>query len=287
MSQKAKEYKVVPFPPMRQLIVDVGRVSNRKHGICCLIEVDVTKARRMIREYTRKTGTGLSFTAFLIACIGRAVEADRYIHAYRDWRNRLIVFDDVDVLTYVEIEIEGQKFPLAYIVRAANKKTPRDIHEEIRAVQFRPELSPNVKQWKYVKRFLLLPYFIRRIFYWAVNRNPRAWKKYAGTVYMTAVGMFGTSGGWGIGSSAHTLGIIAGGISEKPALVDGRIEPRELLSLTMEFDHDIIDGAPAARFAQQLKELIESGTVLASACDGRLGLLPLTHSELKSTPAVI
>jgi hypothetical protein len=31
------------------------------------------------------------------------------------------------------------------------------------------------------------------------------------------------------------------------------------LSLTISFDHDIIDGAPAARFTERLKELIESG----------------------------
>jgi hypothetical protein len=29
--------------------------------------------------------------------------------------------------------------------------------------------------------------------------------------------------------------------------------------MTISFDHDIIDGAPAARFAERLKELIESG----------------------------
>jgi pyruvate/2-oxoglutarate dehydrogenase complex dihydrolipoamide acyltransferase (E2) component len=41
--------------------------------------------------------------------------------------------------------------------------------------------------------------------------------------------------------------------------VEGRIEPREILSLTLVFDHDLIDEAPAARFARRLVELIESG----------------------------
>ncbi len=50
-----------------------------------------------------------------------------------------------------------------------------------------------------------------------------------------------------------------GGIGEKPGVVDGRIAIREYLSLTISFDHDTIDGAPAARFTQRLKELIESG----------------------------
>jgi pyruvate/2-oxoglutarate dehydrogenase complex dihydrolipoamide acyltransferase (E2) component len=38
-----------------------------------------------------------------------------------------------------------------------------------------------------------------------------------------------------------------------------RIEVREYLSLTLSMDHDLIDGAPAARFAARLKELIEGG----------------------------
>ncbi len=41
--------------------------------------------------------------------------------------------------------------------------------------------------------------------------------------------------------------------------MDGQIAIREYLSLTISFDHDIIDGAPAARFTERLKELIESG----------------------------
>jgi pyruvate/2-oxoglutarate dehydrogenase complex dihydrolipoamide acyltransferase (E2) component len=41
--------------------------------------------------------------------------------------------------------------------------------------------------------------------------------------------------------------------------IDDRIETRVYLSMTVSIDHDIIDGAPAARFAQRFTELIESG----------------------------
>ena len=41
--------------------------------------------------------------------------------------------------------------------------------------------------------------------------------------------------------------------------MDGQIAIREYLSLTISFDHDIVDSAPAARFTERLKELIESG----------------------------
>jgi pyruvate/2-oxoglutarate dehydrogenase complex dihydrolipoamide acyltransferase (E2) component len=57
----------------------------------------------------------------------------------------------------------------------------------------------------------------------------------------------------------HTLGLTVGGIGEKPGVVEGRIEVREYLSLTIALDHDVVDGAPAARFAQLLRGLIEGG----------------------------
>jgi len=58
---------------------------------------------------------------------------------------------------------------------------------------------------------------------------------------------------------SHSLWITVGGIGEKPGIVSGHIAIREYLSLTISFDHETIDGAPAARFTQRLKELIESG----------------------------
>jgi pyruvate/2-oxoglutarate dehydrogenase complex dihydrolipoamide acyltransferase (E2) component len=193
----------------------------------------------------------------VIACLGQAVETDRSIQAYRNWRNQLIIFDDVDVLTYIEIEVDGQRFPLAHVVRAVNRKSWREIHEEIRGVQANAGETPNARRRESAEWFLLLPAFARNVIYRIVNRSPRIWKKYVGTVYLTAVGMFGTGGGWGIGFSAHTLGVIIGGICEKPVAVKGRVEIRECLNLTADFDHDLTDGAPAARFIDKFKEFLE------------------------------
>ncbi len=66
---------------------------------------------------------------------------------------------------------------------------------------------------------------------------------------------------------------ILGGIAEKPGVVDGNIAIREYLCMTLSFDHDSIDGAPAARFVQRLKELIEGGYGL---CESEVeGLFPV------------
>lgn len=56
-----------------------------------------------------------------------------------------------------------------------------------------------------------------------------------------------------------SLTVTVGGIVEKPGVINGRIEIREYLCLTLSFDHDVIDGASATRFTQGLRELLECG----------------------------
>jgi hypothetical protein len=72
--------------------------------------------------------------------------------------------------------------------------------------------------------------------------------------------MFGEGhSGWGIFPVTQVLGLVVGSIAWKPAVVEGRVEPREILHLTVTFDHNIVDGAPATRFTRRLVELIEDG----------------------------
>jgi pyruvate/2-oxoglutarate dehydrogenase complex dihydrolipoamide acyltransferase (E2) component len=80
-----------------------------------------------------------------------------------------------------------------------------------------------------------------------------------GTVGVTAVGMFGGGAGWGIPATSPTaLMVTVGGIGEKHVVTStGDVVAREFLDLTISVDHDLVDGAPAARFTKRLKELIE------------------------------
>jgi len=255
MVEKHPGYETAPFSKMRQMQAEGMRLGGKKSTIHGLLEVDVSQARRFIADHKAHTGETLSFTAWAITCLGKAVDMDRRVQAYRDWRNRLVIFDEVDVNTVFETEDEGEKVVVAYFVRAANKKTFRQIHDEIRSFQAPGRISAQVKV---MKLFWTLPGFLRRIFYWVVFHNPHLLKKSFCTVAMSAVGMFGKGGGWGIPVANHTLSVILGGIAEKLVLVDGRLESREYLCVTVSFDHCIVDGAPATRFAQRFKELLES-----------------------------
>jgi pyruvate/2-oxoglutarate dehydrogenase complex dihydrolipoamide acyltransferase (E2) component len=256
VTDKNKGYQVVPFPTARNVIIDAGRLAIRRHIIYALLELDITRARKIMREHKAQTGESLSFTAFLVTCLAKAIAAHPAVQAYRNWRNQLVIFDDVDVVTIIETEVDHVALP--HIIRAANQKTFRQIHDEIRTIQASPKRSAQTGVL-----FDLgprLPTFMRNLFYWGVHQNPHWFKDLEGTAMVTSVGMFGRGSGWGLAFLPyHTLGLTVGGIAEKPGVVDGRIEIREVMNLTIAFDHDIVDGAPAARFSQKLKELIESG----------------------------
>ena len=79
MSTNHAEYSVLPFPRERQVIVEGGRIAAQRHTVHGLIEVDVTEPRRVIREHKARTGETLSFTAFVVACLGKAVDENKMV----------------------------------------------------------------------------------------------------------------------------------------------------------------------------------------------------------------
>lgn len=251
------DFQIVPLPKTRRAIHDMLREGKRKHMVHGLLEIDVTTPRQQIRDYADKAGERVSFTAFMIACLGQAVDENKMLHGYRSWRNQLVIFDDVDVNTQIERDVDGRKWVMPYIIRAANKKGLLEIHRELRAAQVKSlDGARELKQYEW---YLMLPGFLRRFFWWGLRRSPKYTRRIAGTVGVTAIGMFGKSGGWGIPITTQTLLLTLGGIAEKPGVIDGQIVIREYISLTISFDHDIVDGAPAARFSQRLADLVENG----------------------------
>jgi len=243
---------------LRRTALDAGRLGRRKHIVHALIEVDVTAPRATIREHLAATGEKLSFTAWVIYCLGRAIALHPHLHAYLSWRRRVVIFEHVTINTMVEVEAGGISLPMPHVLKRVDQRDYRDISAELRSVQRNPRDTPG---WQYLHRMLRLPGVVRRSFAWVVTRVPRSFRAHSGSVLVTAVGMFGDGSGWGIPKPSQTLTVTLGGIAEKPGIIDGRIEPREVLNVTISIDHDIVDGAPAARFIDEFRRRLERGIV--------------------------
>jgi pyruvate dehydrogenase E2 component (dihydrolipoamide acetyltransferase) len=58
-------------------------------------------------------------------------------------------------------------------------------------------------------------------------------------------------------------GILAiGGVEAKPVVIDGEIEIRQRMRVTMSCDHRVIDGATGAKFLQAVKLFFENPLLL-------------------------
>lgn len=266
-------FQEIPFPPWRTMVSDTVRIGMKQHRIPILVEVDVTAARAAIETRHTETGEGLSFTGWVIACLGKAVHEQPRVHAVRRGRHTLVLFQDVDVGIMVHRQIEGRDPPeyvlQPYLIRKANEKTVEAIHAEIRAAQAKRlgttgstrTRNRGLPSARTMRLFASLPFFLRKLLYWdRLLGGPFRIKRTMGTVAVTSVGMFGKVGGgsnWGLPITYQPLIVALGAIARKPAVVGDRIEPREFIGITVVFDHDVVDGAPMAMFLQRLRELME------------------------------
>jgi pyruvate/2-oxoglutarate dehydrogenase complex dihydrolipoamide acyltransferase (E2) component len=260
------QFYEIPYPSSRQLTFDVGKIGLAKHHVRALLEVDVTEGRRRIKQ-SRQAGRKISFTAWLIKSIANCVVLHPPIAGANDAkRNRVLVFEDVDVSIVVEKEVQGARVPLPYVIRKADKKTLCEIQEEIESAK-----SQTVKgEGDYVlgegqnalgmKLFVRLPQWLRVILMrLLVLNHPRRVKDMMGTVMITTAGMVGHTRGWIMPFGMHPLCLAFGSLNEQAAVYKGEIQKREILHLTVLIDHDVIDGVPAARFVEDLVKKLQAG----------------------------
>lgn len=137
MDRQRHGYKVVSYPKVRRILALMYPAVQRKPMIHGLLEVDVTKARELLRDHKAKTGESLSFTAFIATCLARAIDENKSLQACRKGSKHLVLFDAVDIAIPIEREMAEQKQPIIYIIRGANNKTFQEIHHEIRALRER------------------------------------------------------------------------------------------------------------------------------------------------------
>jgi pyruvate/2-oxoglutarate dehydrogenase complex dihydrolipoamide acyltransferase (E2) component len=244
----------------------LGRIGLGKHHVKALLEVDVTEARKLIKQ-NRHTGRKISFFAWLIKVIADCVVLHPPIAGINHAKsNKVLVFDDVDISIVVEKNINGAQVPLPYVIRKADQKTLYDIYEEIESAK--SETIENEGNYvlgeKYsatgMRLFVHLPQWLRlimlRVF---ILNNPQRLKSIMGTVMITTVGMVGHTHGWIIPFSMHPVCLAFGSLNEQPLVYRGEIHKREILHLTILIDHDVIDGVPAARFVDELVKRLETG----------------------------
>lgn len=240
---------------LRKVIVDIGAAASRRHAIPAWFSADLTTVLPQLGHR--------SLTVYVAGTLARALSRHPRLHAARDLRGRIVLFDDVDMNISVEVEAEGQPFPMNHVLRSVQSRSLDDLQAEVQSVKTHPERSPTAGRAASLRAYLVLPPPLRSRLLGSVRRFPVRQKVLMGTVGLTSVGMYGGGGGLGLPFLVHTLDVLVGGLETQAGYDgDGTLGPRKHLSISVQADHDIVDGAPLARFLAELREDLEQGRAL-------------------------
>jgi pyruvate/2-oxoglutarate dehydrogenase complex dihydrolipoamide acyltransferase (E2) component len=250
-----KAYKKVPLSIGRQMVAASASVTKEKNTIHSMTEVDITIPRLLIKDYYEKTRIKLSFTAYIVTCLATTISKYPQFNSFIKGR-KILLLDDITISVLVEREIAGENVPEPIGIIQAQKKTYLQIHEEIREAQ---KGKGNQLESLSGKKWLrLIPSSILKLLIRIADKNIPMAKKY-GKIAVTAIGMHCKEPIWFVPHGSATVLLTIGSINKKVIELDNQFVSREHLCLTVSFDHDIIDGAPAARFMNDLINEIKCG----------------------------
>jgi pyruvate/2-oxoglutarate dehydrogenase complex dihydrolipoamide acyltransferase (E2) component len=260
-SQPAAEwgYGLRRVPPERQPVLDRLAGASRRFQVHALLELDVTQAARIVAADSR-----LSWTGFVIASVARAVAQHPEVNS-RMAGTAILYFDRVDVGATVERHWQGRTVLDVVMIPAADRKSCAEVSEILHRAKFGPgEPHP---QGGLTRVLMRLPAPLRRAGMRMVARRPSVAAMFGPAVGVTSVGMFTRSWGWAIPVAPLTVTVTVGGVADRPVVRHGEIVARATLPLTLSFDHAVIDGAPAARFTETLRTVVETAAAFSVASD--------------------
>jgi pyruvate dehydrogenase E2 component (dihydrolipoamide acetyltransferase) len=94
----------------------------------------------------------------------------------------------------------------------------------------------------------------------AHSRRLTADQSASGTFTVSNLGIYGIDAFTPILNVPQSAILGIGRIRRMPAVVQGQIVPRDRITLSLTFDHRVIDGVPAAKFLDTLRDLLENPT---------------------------
>ena len=83
-----------------------------------------------------------------------------------------------------------------------------------------------------------------------------------GTFTLTNLGMYGVDAFTPIINPPEAAILGVGRIQPKPVVREGQVVVRQMVTLSLSFDHRLVDGAPAARFLQRIVQYVENPYLL-------------------------
>lgn len=224
VTSETSEDTVVPISGMRKAIAD--NMMHSMHSMAQAnhkISVDMSEAAKM-RQAFKKQDRKISYNDILIFILSQALMEFPNINATSDEKN---IYQKHYVNMGVAVAVDNGL--LVPTLRNAHNMTLDEIHAAC------AEKASLAKEGK-------------------LTRSDYS----DGTFTITNLGMYGLDEFVAV-INPPQVGIMAiGAIKDTPVAENGQVVIKPMLTLTLSYDHRVIDGAPAAAFMKRVKEMIEN-----------------------------
>ncbi|MCK5593220.1 2-oxo acid dehydrogenase subunit E2 [Candidatus Bathyarchaeota archaeon] len=217
-----KVKEVIPLSGFRKTSAERVSLSFKTAPHSTVVmEVNVSKA------ITLHNRLQVSYTAILVKAVAKSLAEYSIINSTLQ-ENQIKIFEDVNVGVATATE-NGLVVP---VIHAADKRSLEEIDATIKA------LTEKAKQGKLANEDLT-----------------------GGTFTVTNLGMYGVEFFIPIINPPEAAILAVGRVVEKPVVVDGKIEIKPIMMLSLSYDHRIVDGAPASEFLRKVKKKIEKAVL--------------------------
>jgi len=254
-----KAYSLSWFPRRRWNILDLIQIVERGSVPTYLFaEINMDFAQKLCAQYLSNRGVKITPTALLLKAIGIAQRAHPESRsALLPW-GQTLVFERIVAGFTVEKVVGGEAAVYLGVIEDPDTKPLEEIATELRA--YGQEEIEDVPQLAIEERFNFMPWLVRRIVILISLIIPELRLRYMPASFgLTSIGKYGIHALVPPSVSASTFGV--GTIEPKPMVVDNEIKICPIMTLTLNFDHRLIDGAPASRFLSEIKKLMEGELV--------------------------
>jgi pyruvate dehydrogenase E2 component (dihydrolipoamide acetyltransferase) len=231
-ARKYDLYGYVERIPLRGMRKTIARAMVRSKytapHVTAMDEADVMRLvalREREKERAAAKGIRLTYLPFVIKAVVAGLEEHPYVNASLDDENEEIILKKY---FNIGVAVDTKDGLIVPVVKNAKEKSILQLADEL------TQLSEKAR-----------------------SRTIDLADLKGGTFTITNYGAVGGIYGSPIINYPEVAVLGLGRILEKPVVVEGRIEARKMLPLSLSFDHRVVDGAEAARFLNTVIDYLE------------------------------
>lgn len=227
--ERRKIREVIPLVRVRKTIAEKMMVSSRIPRITLVVEADASQLLGLAKDHGSSEAAQVSPTHIIVKAVAAALKMHPIMNSTLEG-DEIRIFEDVNVGVAVATDY-GLVVP---VVKDAYGKPIAEVAKEVRSLAEKARMNSLTKE-----------------------------DVEGGTFTITNLGMSGANIFTPL-INPPECGILGiGSIIDRPVAVNGKISVKPTISLCLSFDHRIVDGTPAAKFLETLKQTLENPTSLS------------------------